>query len=298
MHWQLLAAWGGAGVFIDFCIGERGQVRVRGWFETWWIKFSYVKWGNLAREEARFAVRLIDRLCGSRIFSFRRFISTFILALFAIVIVALLFMLRGYTLDAFKTNIYEDEVPLFALLVTIFTIPISFSITRIIAVNVLIMMVSWPRCNIIGLIVLFMTQYLMLMYWSIFVVLYHEVIALTIIDFYSAGYAWKGLLKDIYPVVRNKYDIIDFWPSVSLMVGLLPNLMRLCITATFIGMFLLKPSQGPKDPRDPQGPQDPQGPLLTLWARIVESDKPIFTLLFGGSAAFAKLVQEIVKTLW
>jgi hypothetical protein len=36
---------------------------------------------------------------------------------------------------------------------------------------------------------------------------------------------------------------------------------------------------------------------MTLWARIIESDKPIFTLLFSGTAALAKAIQEIIKVL-
>ena len=36
-------------------------------------------------------------------------------------------------------------------------------------------------------------------------------------------------------------------------------------------------------------------PTSVFWARLVESDKPVFTLLFGGAAAAAKLVTEAVK---
>jgi hypothetical protein len=53
--------------------------------------------------------------------------------------------------------------------------------------------------------------------------------------------------------------------------------------AIFILSFFLKPVQVP---------------IMTLWARVIESDKPVFTLLFGGTAALAKAIQEISKTLW
>jgi hypothetical protein len=36
---------------------------------------------------------------------------------------------------------------------------------------------------------------------------------------------------------------------------------------------------------------------MTLWARIVESDKPVFTLVGGGVAAFIKIVQDVAKIL-
>jgi hypothetical protein len=34
-----------------------------------------------------------------------------------------------------------------------------------------------------------------------------------------------------------------------------------------------------------------------VWRRIVESDKPVFTLIFGGPAAFATAVGEAAKHL-
>jgi len=38
-------------------------------------------------------------------------------------------------------------------------------------------------------------------------------------------------------------------------------------------------------------------PVSLVWARIVESDKQIFTLIFGGAAAFAKVISEAAKHL-
>ena len=58
-----VVACGDAGAFIDFWIGRTGEQRVRGWLE-YWIKLSYVRWGNFGREEALFAVRVMDRLFG------------------------------------------------------------------------------------------------------------------------------------------------------------------------------------------------------------------------------------------
>jgi hypothetical protein len=53
-----IAACGGVGAFIDFYIGKRGQQRVRDWLETWWIRLSYVRWGNFGRQEALFAMQV------------------------------------------------------------------------------------------------------------------------------------------------------------------------------------------------------------------------------------------------
>ena len=57
-----IAACGGAGALIDFWIRKSGQQRVRGWLETWWLRLSYVRWGNFGREEALFAAQVMPKL--------------------------------------------------------------------------------------------------------------------------------------------------------------------------------------------------------------------------------------------
>src|SRR5215813_11011214 len=69
-----VAACGGVGVFLDFWIGKVGQQRVKGWLETWWLRLSYVRWTNFGREEALFAVQVMDRLFGRHLFSTQRMI--------------------------------------------------------------------------------------------------------------------------------------------------------------------------------------------------------------------------------
>ena len=64
----IVAAFGVVGAFIDFYIGKPGQRRVRDWLETWWLRLSYVCWGNIGQEEALFAVQVMDRLFGKRFF--------------------------------------------------------------------------------------------------------------------------------------------------------------------------------------------------------------------------------------
>ena len=38
-------------------------------------------------------------------------------------------------------------------------------------------------------------------------------------------------------------------------------------------------------------------PVSLVWARIVESEKPVFTLIFGFAGAFAKLINEAAKLI-
>jgi hypothetical protein len=70
---------------------------------------------------------------------------------------------------------------------------------------------------------------------------------------------------------------------LSALTNVLPSLIRLSIMTIFILSFFLKPLQNA---------------IMTLWARVIESDKPVFTLMFGGAAALGKAIQEIVKSFW
>jgi hypothetical protein len=70
---------------------------------------------------------------------------------------------------------------------------------------------------------------------------------------------------------------------LSIFVNLIPNVIRFSIMAIFMASFLLVPFRRP---------------IMTLWARVIESDKPVFTLLLGGIAGFAEAGQRIAKILW
>jgi hypothetical protein len=74
-----------------------------------------------------------------------------------------------------------------------------------------------------------------------------------------------------------------FMLHLSAFTNALSSFIRLSIMAIFILSFFLKPLQNA---------------IMTLWARVIESDKPVFTLVFGGAAALAKAIQEIVKIFW
>jgi hypothetical protein len=38
-------------------------------------------------------------------------------------------------------------------------------------------------------------------------------------------------------------------------------------------------------------------PISLVWARIIEGEKPVFPVLFGGTAAFASAISEAAKHL-
>jgi hypothetical protein len=76
---------------------------------------------------------------------------------------------------------------------------------------------------------------------------------------------------------------LSFMQHLSGLTNFIPNLIRLLITVIFVFLFFLKSAEHS---------------IMTLWARVIESDKLVFTLLFGGTAALAKAIQEISKILW
>ena len=58
---------------------------------------------------------------------------------------------------------------------------------------------------------------------------------------------------------------------------------RVVLSVIFVGSCLLKPLL--------------MRPVSLVWARIVESEKPVFTLIFGGVAAFGSTINEAAKHL-
>ena len=67
-----LAGLTGLGVFADFLLGRANQARVRGYLETWWIKFADVRINHFGIGEALYAISLLDRWFGRHFFSRRR----------------------------------------------------------------------------------------------------------------------------------------------------------------------------------------------------------------------------------
>jgi hypothetical protein len=315
----IVAAFGVVGAFIDFYIGKPGQRRVRDWLETWWLRLSYVHWGNFGREEALFAVQVIDRVFGRRLFSVRRVIAVGVVVSWSLCMILGLFMLK----EAYV--VWTDFIGLRALLnfiLIVCSVAASFSITCFVARQISSIIAKAPYLNFLGFAFLLVLQYGMLGWWSPTIVAVHGVFAqvfgLTgtyrmIYEKFRSFGTYPPLYLDISlrnfthftsPVaqIHDIFSLSDEMSSVSFsskfaqldtsvifmehlaaLSNLIPNLVRLAITLIFVSSFLLHPFQRP---------------IMTLWARVIESDKPVFTLVFGGAAALAKAIQEIVKIFW
>jgi hypothetical protein len=95
----------------------------------------------------------------------------------------------------------------------------------------------------------------------------------------------QGLLLPQLTFEMVSLDVPTLQPDYSAAESILvivPSVGRLALTAIFLGSYLLKPLHGA---------------FSTLWLRVVESDKPIFTLLFGGAAAAAKGIEAVIEAL-
>jgi hypothetical protein len=298
----VIALCGGAGAFIDFYIGKPGQQRVKSWLETWWLRFSDVRWNSFGREEALFAVRTLDWLFGRRLLSARRLIAvlglTIVLSGFILAVLT-----RRVGVPPWQLGIDIGNFPY--LIFSLFSFAVSFSITRF-AANAVAASINRARyLNLVGFIFLMLFQYVILCYWRpITNILLLNVRWFLNVIYYEhkdlATAAWQSFMVWDYNAVEPGLSInhvismfkiktadtddpiLEYLENVSRILGLVPSVIRFLITSIFLGSLVLQPVQRS---------------TITLWARIVESDKPVFTLLFGGAAAFAKIIQETAKLL-
>ena len=87
----------------------------------------------------------------------------------------------------------------------------------------------------------------------------------------------KGGFVELTQYMRS----IDYFALGTLQF--LSGLIRLSLSVVFVASCLLRPLI--------------MRPVSLVWARIVESEKPVFTVIFGGAAAFATAISEAVKHL-
>jgi hypothetical protein len=298
-----IAACGGVGAFIDFWIGKRDEKRVRDWLETWWLRLSYVNWGNLGREEALFAIQVIDYLFGRKFFSPRRMIAATALTLachtMTIAIYPVLPLSPAPNLAEFHWQPLFNVQSAVSLALDLLSVSASLSITRFAAVLIARIVTRVPLLNLVGLLFLVAFQYVLFCIHPLLIGVAHYLLFMSPSpkDFVQGMWEMLGIIFEgeaKYAVRRpfmegfSMFLMLGGSPVVfpyilySFMTSALINGMRLLISAFFVGSFMLKPAQRS---------------LMTLWARIIESDKPIFTLLFGAAAAAAKGIQALVQAL-
>ncbi len=312
-----IAAFSTIGVFIDFVLGKSGQKWVRDHLERWWIRMSYVRWGNLGEEEAIFCYAIMDRLFGKFI-SIKRF--AILIFLYVIYLVVCIYVPYSNAQSAYGISmkrifdspglsIYFYLAPVRYILM--FSVSISLTMFLVSLSSKVIFSSIWK--NGLFIIFLLLIQYVILCHTlantiTLTVYVYEPILSLVqyklgLMDnsMYGAG---VEVTKAAQKEITGMYNLDNLRPSSLLsgfiygmnfdlfdagwtnpmrfifLVSSVANVFRLSILVIFLMSFLFSFFRTP---------------IMTLFARVIESDKPIFTLVFGGAAAMVKAIQEVIK---
>jgi hypothetical protein len=331
--WPIVAI-GGLGAFIDFLIGRTGQERAKDFLLRWWMRFEDVRWRNFGREEGLFAAQLIEKCFGKRIWSVRRIAAALLfLILFLIVGYSefiifpstkdflcfgckddLLYydrsinMLRslsssGNIICAHCTNRDAWPLGLISLFLSVVAFSISVSFTILLTSRMASLCGVGELRNIVIFVLMLFVNYLILAFWFPVtqVVKFNEAKAFLAVAMFQDLTLLKSFVGDVISavfdnlsqIIRNlslhniRTIVSSFKEPVDLfalsLVTLCPSLFRFLLSIVFVSSFLLRPLV--------------MRPVSLVWARIIESDKPVFTVIFGGAAAFATALNEAAKHL-
>jgi hypothetical protein len=311
-----IAAFTGAGAFIDFYVGKEGQKRVKDWLETWWYRLSDIPVRAVGREEALNALRVIDYLFGPKLFSWKRLKSATIFKSLSLCVFPVLYIVIA---RINKLNPEITGVDNLQIVIDVFIICLSFSISRgLIAATIFVLRKDYFP-NLAIALTLLVAQLLLFVYFGALTVGIVSVVSNSVriitLSYYSTGSFVFVLatLNGIFEVIHNAimrdmaswttnpvrlvmfiltspiraFDIKEGTSIVEIhmyLSGLFDflglNLFRAPLALLFFGSYLLVPVW----PR-----------MLTLYARIIESDKPVFTLVGAGIGGFASAVAALLK---
>ena len=309
----IIVAFGVIGGFIDFYIGKDAQLCVKSWLETWWLKFSYVRWDTIGRDESRFAIEIMDRLFGGNLFSLRRWfavsLATSIITAYVVVGGLILIgpvFLKSPVADKLVWSSYFSR-PIYVYIImfslTMFLLALSFSVTRSASVLIGIVFYKSSQLNFFGVLLLILLQLMLIVYWVPLATLVRmSVFDILSIRWYEIGW-WSSVwvakktigahfiddLQDVFhdasitiPVEISKYDAFPIIaiPHIVALLDVISSIIRVVILMMFLCSF---------------GVQMLRKPIEKIWLRVTESEQPVFTLLFGGVAAIAAIILAIVS---
>lgn len=293
------------GAFVDFVLGKTGEAALRKKLESWWLRLSYINWRNFGVAEALVAAEVMENIFG-RMFSVRRLKISIGISIFFVA-------LRCVTPNPNEYTPLEITSTVLIVLYLIFQFNFSLSLTIFVTKAATYWMKSSFTINVLICFLLILFQYFLLVFGPAIVGFAMWLFTMTIIQVIPSWLSlempwvmdatWKDVSNEIVMLCNISmshlaspfshisrivgdldalsWDNHDFWVSV----GALPNLigiMRLSLFLLFILSCLLYPLQAP---------------LMAVFARVVESDKPIFTLVCGGIAALVQAGQQAIS-LW
>jgi hypothetical protein len=288
---------GGLGAFIDFLLGRTGQQRAKDFLLEWWVKFDDIHWRNLGREEGVFAGRLIERWFGRRIWSLHRVFAALSLLILLIPMCYFRAIFSNFEIGDITclTCVHPAEL-LFNLFFLIVGFSASISLTKFITFGMAYLCSAGKLRNFIVFSLMLVINYVTILLWSPISFILKEEITSYVFQYSISFGLLAGTLRLLWGVfnaaLRIGYPSLpgvwaDFDGNIdefvmSAMVSF-PPAFRLLLSILFVGSFLLRPLV--------------MRPVNLVWRRIVESEKPVFTLIFGGAAAFATAIGEAAKHL-
>jgi hypothetical protein len=319
----VIAAFGSLGYCIDFLIGRSGRERAKDFLTEWWIRFDDLHWRNFGKEEALFAASLIERSFGRRSWSLRRICSTISIYSILFFLTLITQFLLGKVLRLYNPYVETTQM-LISLLMSCISISMSISLTRLVIIYTARLCGVGMLRNLTVWIGSLLLSYgiSVILFWIIYFIKPYIVrtLSLNIAAYLALGWpvSWSDfddILDTILGIIEHM-KLSSFNPMVllNLLVGEYQGLghqyqsgrfnyvfldginvaitntmsfggyvLRIIISLIFFGSFLVKPLFAK--------------PVSLLWVRIVESEKPVFTLLFGGVSALATGIIELGKHL-
>lgn len=285
------------GRFIDFLLSTTERKKLRDILETWWYRLADARWRTLGRNEAVAALRIWDQVVGECLLSLKRLIASIVVVLISALLsgrfvswFSLQTNERVYTIDwslahddsgtpdsHFRAVIFPNETLELALLIPI--VAVSFSLTRLL--SRLVLRVPDRFASVSFFVLLGMHIALFLVWRPVVVHLFQNIQWWANTHWWQASYQVNGGIWTFITSIRQLPSYLfplrledATYGTPEFLADLLCNGVRLGFSAIFVTSLLLRDII--------------QRPISRLWARIVESDKPIFTMVFGAaSTAFA-----------
>ena len=305
---ELLAEWvvrfaavvalcGAAGALIDFYIGERGQKIVRSLIETWLIKFSYIRPSNFGRLEARFSYGFLKAIYGT-FFSLRRVFYALTVLVMSISSSFILFLNRDYVV-LFH---YSPTVELLRVFVAVLMLSVSISISiRLSRIATNLLQDSFLQS--VAYVVVIIGLHIVVSSVSIIITVFGSIVALSMLVSFASGLRYGELsseleiiLPTIFRMMRRSFGIDpisgnidvaaamlferDFISVAAFFILMIGAAIRMVAFSFFVICWILLPIHSVLE--------------ITI-RRIAEEKKPVFTYLFTGIAAAAKLIGDVHK---
>jgi len=290
------------GVLIDLAMYKAEKKKLQDWLETWWLRFTDVRWSNFGRKEADLAVQILDRWAGPRLWSWKRWRFSVIVSLSVFVVMFLWVWLQvtwhGDSIDFVEGNsstIRLIFVDIYYLAATTVAFALSLTVTRFIAKYAARVSNSAILCAM-SFSVLLALHLALFWFWGPVLHTYLEPIPLALLDWLADdGRSLKAILDEVlggglfiatyyWPAPFIKYSgagISDILEAQSIGMDFCANGLRILFALVFLSSFVFRPLI--------------QEPVSRLWYGAMNSGKPFFTMLFGAIGTLVAVGQALSK---